>query len=366
MVLFILSVAISKISGMAVFPFPFLTDIFYNRPAVNSRGLWPAVDQSANIFTFHRLFEPVQGEAEDGQLLLPAEGDGGQVRGLQVVLDDLLIGKMAVADGVGVLLGVGGIDGVHVLGEEQGVRADLRRPEGRRRVRGEEGAAGAAGEDDDNFLAQELLGLAAGEAVAEPVHVHGGQDGGLLPQALEGVLERQGVDGGGQHTHVVPPVAVVLAGVPTPDDVAAAYDHAHLDALLGQGRDAPGGLLHLLKADGAVVAHQRLAADLQQDPLVHILILPHCIFHSIPRPREKGKALSKKKEPPGGPYAASILPRVHASAIPASSIWRTIRSTDLVAVCSSTSYSSRSRATMAGTSMPFSTLSQMSLPVSLR
>ena len=275
MVLFILSVAISKISGMALVPFPVLTCIFYNRPTANSRGLWAAVDQSANIFTFHRFLQPIEGEAEDGQLLLPAEGDGGEIRGLQVVPDDLLVGKVAVADGVGVLLGVGGIDGVHVLGEEQGVRADLRRPEGRRRVRGEEGAAGAAGEDDDDLLAQQLLSLAAGKAVAEPVHVHGGQDGRLFAQTLESVLERQRVDGGGQHAHVVPAVTVVLAGVPAADDVAAAHDHAYLDALVSEGRDAPGGLLHLLKADGAVVAHQRLAADFQQDSQKHTFILPY-------------------------------------------------------------------------------------------
>ena len=254
-------------------PFPVLTCIFYNRPTANSRGLWAAVDQSANIFTFHRLLQPVQGEAEDGQLLLPAEGDGGEIRGLQVVPNDLLIGKMAVAHGVGILLGISGIDGVHIFGQEQGVRADLRRPEGRRRVRGEEGAAGAAGEDDDNFLAQELLGLAAGEAVAEPVHVHGGQDGGLLAQTLEGVLQSEGVDGGGQHAHMIPAIPVVLSGVPAADDVAAAHDHAHLDAFIGQGRDALGGLLHLLEPDGAAIAHEGLAADLQQNTFVHLFFL---------------------------------------------------------------------------------------------
>src|SRR6185295_2962848 len=78
-------------------------------------------------------------EDQDGHVVVHAEGDGGGVHHLELPLEDVQVGELAEADGGGVLLGVGGVDAVHLGGLHDDVRVDLHGAEGGGGVGGEVG-----------------------------------------------------------------------------------------------------------------------------------------------------------------------------------------------------------------------------------
>jgi hypothetical protein len=91
------------------------------------------------------------------------------------------------------------------------------------------------------------------------------------PQLLERVLQREAVDAGGEHAHVVGarPVHAGGGALHAAEDVAAADDDGALDAgvlqlddLFGDARER-GGMNAVL-----LISHQRLPGDLEEDPLV--------------------------------------------------------------------------------------------------
>ena len=103
-------------------------------------------------------------------------------------------------------------------------------------------------------------------------HVDGGLHPGGLAEAFERVLEREGVDDGRQHAHVVG-LGTIHAGAGTghpPPDVAAADDHRHVDALVGADTgDLVGDVVGELSVDAvADLAGEGLPRHLQQHPLV--------------------------------------------------------------------------------------------------
>jgi hypothetical protein len=86
--------------------------------------------------------------------------------------------------------------------------------QGRGGVGGEVGVAGAGGEDDDAPLLEVPHGAAPDEGLGDLGHLDAAHDPGLAPELLEGVLQGEGVDGGGQHAHVVGAGAVHALGEP--------------------------------------------------------------------------------------------------------------------------------------------------------
>ena len=175
--------------------------------------------------------------------------------------------------------GVGGVDVVGVLGQEQRLGADLRGAQGGGRIGREEGAAGSAGEDDDAALFQVAHGAAADVGLGDLAHLDGGLHAALHvaavgraahAQALDGVLHGQGVEDGREHAHVVGRGAVhldhgALAAAP---DVAAADDQGDLQAADGQVHDLAGDLLDGFRAESLAVFAQRLAGELDQYALI--------------------------------------------------------------------------------------------------
>ena len=155
---------------------------------------------------------------------------------------------------------------------EDGLGADLGAPQGGRRVGREVRVAGAAGEDHDPALLEVPHGPTADVRLGNLGHLDGGHDAGRLGHLLEGVLQRQGVDDGGEHPHVVgvgPVHAFARSRVPPPDVAAPDHDGdlgAQLEAGLGHlgshaGHDRPVDPV----AEGAV--GERLPRKLQDDPL---------------------------------------------------------------------------------------------------
>src|ERR1700733_12706127 len=107
------------------------------RPARSSSISGPAyrsLQRPGDVARHHEVEDP------DRQVVVLAEGDGGEVHHPQVLVDDLHERDLLVAGGRRIELGVGAVDAVHArvgpLAEELG--PDFGGPERRRRVRGEE------------------------------------------------------------------------------------------------------------------------------------------------------------------------------------------------------------------------------------
>src|SRR5207237_1819049 len=123
------------------------------------------------------------------------------------------------------------------------------------RVGGHERVAGAAGQDDDAALLQVADGPAADVRLGDGLHAHGGEQARLAAEALEGVLERQAVEDGGEHAHVVGGGLLddVAAGAElgAAQDVAAADDDGELHALGRDLGELAGDVERLVEADAA-------------------------------------------------------------------------------------------------------------------
>ena len=93
----------------------------------------------------------------------------------------------------------------------------------------------------------------------------------LIADVLEGVLQRQAVDDGGEHAHVVGRGAVhaLGAGREAAEQVAAADDHRDLDAEALDLGDVLGDLRRHGGVDAELLlAHEGFTGQLQQDPAV--------------------------------------------------------------------------------------------------
>ncbi len=103
-------------------------------------------------------------------------------------------------------------------------------------VGGKERIAGAGGEDDEPALFEVADGAAPDVRLGQRFHPDGGHDPGVDADLLQNVLEREGVDDGGQHAHVVggDPVESLAAGGGPANDVAAA-DHERQAARPARG-----------------------------------------------------------------------------------------------------------------------------------
>ena len=127
-------------------------------------------------------------------------------------------------------------------------------------------------------------GAAADVGLADLVHLDGAHDAAIHAVALEAVLEREGVDHRREHAHVVA-LRAVHAGcraLDAAEDVAAAHDDGHLDAVLPHGLDLVGEPLRHLGVNAEVlVTHEGLAGELQKNALV--LVGRQAILHSSGR-----------------------------------------------------------------------------------
>ena len=124
------------------------------------------VDQRAHILALHSAGDVVgvgQIEHEDGKLVVPAEGGRSAVHDRQTVFQHLGEGEGLVLLGVGVLVGVLVVDAIHHRSLEHDVGADLNGAQGRGRVGGEEGVAGAAAKDGDLARVHRTERVLAGE-----------------------------------------------------------------------------------------------------------------------------------------------------------------------------------------------------------
>ena len=207
-------------------------------------------------------------EDHDRELVVHAERDGGGVHHLQAAVEHLDVAHARQLHRRLVLGRIGGVDAVHLGRLEDHLRADLHRAQGPRGIGGEEWIARARREDDHAPLLEVPDGPPPDVGLGHRPHLDGREHAGGHPRLLDGILQGQRVDHGGQHAHVVAggPVHPARAGRDAAEDVAAPDDHRELDAqphhlgeLLGDAADDVG-------IDAVpLTTRQRLARDLEQD-----------------------------------------------------------------------------------------------------
>src|SRR5687768_1864542 len=215
------------------------------------------------------LFEDA--EHVDGQLLVAAERERGGVHHLEVLHERLVEGDAVVARGRLVLHGIGGIDAVDLGGLQHDLGLDLAPAQRRRGVGGEERVARSGREDHD------LAFLEVADRLAADVGLHDRLDrerrlhARHQPAAVHGVGERDRVDHGGEHAHVVGVRAVHPRGAlrDAAKDVAAADHHAHLHAEVDDFLHLHHDPVHRLAIDAVgIAAHERLPRKLEEDAVV--------------------------------------------------------------------------------------------------
>ena len=175
---------------------------------------------------------------------------------------------------------------VDVLGQEDHIGVDLRRPQDRSCVRGEEGVPGPAAEDDHAALLQVADGLGADIASA-------------MARISMAVCTRTGIPFC-SHTSATARQFITVPAFPcgrpgcapcaaavfrTAPEVAAAHHQTYLDAHVQTLLDDIADLTNHLKIQaGMLVTGQGLAADLQQDPFIHSFAMMKtsvCSAHKI-------------------------------------------------------------------------------------
>ena len=127
------------------------------------------------------------------------------------------------------------------------------------------------------------------EGLAEAVHIHGGLHHRVQPRLTQGVGYAQAVDHRAQHAHLIRRhrVHVGRRALTSPPDVPRADDDANLHLHIVHIADDLRHPAHLVKIEQIRVGLQRLAGELEQNPLVsrhgkdllHIVASEMIIYH---------------------------------------------------------------------------------------
>src|ERR1035437_5257147 len=174
----------------------------------------------------------VEVEDDDRKVVLAAERDRSGIHHPQAALQDL-----KVADGVehgGVLHQhrIVGVDAIDLGGLQDGVCLDLHGAQRCGGIGGKVRVAGAAGEYHDPAFLQVTDGAAPDEGLGDLVHLDGGHHAGENVLLLQRILQREGIDDGGQHAHVIGGDAVHEFGLlgHAAEEIAAANHDCDLDS----------------------------------------------------------------------------------------------------------------------------------------
>jgi hypothetical protein len=164
-------------------------------------------------------------------------------------------------------LGIGAIDAINLGALQHGLAVHFHSPQCCGCVCGEEGIAGASGEDDHPPLFHVTDGAAADVGLAHRFHRDGRLHtrGDLHP--LQHRLHRQRVHHGREHAHVVSGGALdaFRRASKAPEDVAAADNETHLRAAADGLRYIGAHPVDRLDVDAVVLrAHQGFAGELQK------------------------------------------------------------------------------------------------------
>src|ERR1039457_3935345 len=219
----------------------------------------------------HYIAARVQIENNNRKLVVPAHGNGSGVHDGQRLGQDFQVRNFTVHHGAGELQGVLIVHSIHAGGFGDHLRADFQGAQGGGGVGREVRIRGAAGEDADAALFQMAQGASADVRLGHLVHLDGAHDPGMHADLFQGVLQRQGIDHGGEHAHVVGghAIHVLGGGRDAAEDIAAAHHQPDLDAGGGYRGHFRGQLIDTRGVDAESGASgQRFAAELEHDSLI--------------------------------------------------------------------------------------------------
>ena len=150
-------------------------------------------------------------EDDDRHVAFAAKGESRLVHDFEAAGDGFVEGELVVFDGVRVFFRVGRVDSVDVGAFQQGVGLDFKGTQRGAGISGEEGVAGAAGNQGDASTGEDFHRLVAHVVFGHGLHGGGGKHLGFNAFVAEEHRQSQGVDDRGEHAHLVAVNAVEAA-----------------------------------------------------------------------------------------------------------------------------------------------------------
>ena len=206
----------------------------------------------------------------DHDVVVLAKGRCGQIHDLEIFFDHLHMRQFVEPYRLRIRCRVAVVHTVNILGEQNHVCFDLRRPERCRCICREERIAGARTEDHDVAVFQMTQRSAPCIRLRDLFHFDCRLYLRRNPECQKRVLQRQGIHDRRQHAHIVCRSPVhVLARTSAPE-VAAPDDNGDLHAQLVDLLDLLGDLARHFFTDAKMVtARKRLTADLEQHSFIN-------------------------------------------------------------------------------------------------
>lgn len=230
------------------------------------------VDEGADGVALGDLGDVARGvvvEDDDGHAVFAGEGEGGGVHDGEALADGVFVIEGGVALGVGVDVGVFGVDAIDFGGFEDGVAVKFDGSEDGGGVGGEEWVADAAAEDDDGALFEELSRVCGVVGLDVAVEAEGGEGDGGDVVVVEGGGDGDGVDDGAEHAHDIGVGSLDDAGGGeggASDDVSATGDDGEFGAgveglfdFLGESEE-----LFLCDARAGAIGGEGFACDFEE------------------------------------------------------------------------------------------------------
>ncbi len=242
---------------------------------VEERGsLCLCAHQRSNLFAFDDpadIAQVFEIKDQDRDIAFFAHGQGGHVHDAEFFFDGFVEGEVGIAGGVGVFVGIGGVDPVDLGGFEEDIAIELGGAEGRAGVGGAEWVARARCEDHDASFVEVADGPVADEGFGDCSDIECREDTGIDADGVEFFFEGRRVHDGAEHAHIVGGRLVDIArfGEFGPsDDIAPADDDGDLGPGFGRIEDLVGDDAQFFGVDPeSVRGAEGLAAELEQDAL---------------------------------------------------------------------------------------------------
>src|SRR5690606_8018988 len=217
-----------------------------------------------------------------------------------------------ITHGIGILARIGRIDAIHLRSLEQGVCANFCCPQGCCGISGEERITGSTRKDHDLALVHIGGCLTLRKTLAQFWHGDGGKNDGLDTKLDERRAQRQRVDDGREHPHVIAADAMPSASSHrhAAEDIAPTDIDADFDAHFAHTGDVPGDLVNDIDVDAETLfSHQRLAGGLEYDATISgCLIHAHLLGHSRARKHHQRGANAAVTKPGQTDHWGALLP----------------------------------------------------------
>ncbi len=212
-------------------------------------------------------------EHQDWQIVFHAVGDCRGVHHAQLLLADLLVGKLSVEYGMGVFLGIVAVDALDAGRLHQDVSPQFQSFLGGGRVGRDKRGARATGQDNDSPFFQMPSGPTTNKRLGHAIHLDRRHQPRFAAERFERILQCQPIDDRGEHAHVVGccflDAAVSGGELSAAEDVAATDHNRNLYALLRGAIGLRRDVHNLLHTDAPfTLGSKALAGKFEHQPFV--------------------------------------------------------------------------------------------------